>query len=225
VLQIAQAVSPGHWASVKVALIRSIRGGVFFDRKYWARHSKAGEVLKPIYLSSVIMSDKAQQLKKSASKPCYGFAEVLRIPVVKYLKGENPFKTDPEEDITIESDCEGELLGAEDGLLDTKGEEEEQTRAVLVNGSFAAYVHSHSALVTMRNTGYQLEIFILLSLHGRDIIRSPQIARYRLPPEVHSRKHGGGCTPSLLSEEYLRFGKPGGMKFTTTSHTRLTHGY
>ncbi|KAF9785419.1 hypothetical protein BJ322DRAFT_829074 [Thelephora terrestris] len=32
--------SPGHWASVNTALIKSIRKGVFFDRKYWARHSK-----------------------------------------------------------------------------------------------------------------------------------------------------------------------------------------
>jgi hypothetical protein len=38
--------------------------GVFFDRKYWARCSRTGDVLKPVYLSSIIMADKAQQLNK-----------------------------------------------------------------------------------------------------------------------------------------------------------------
>ena len=62
--QTTQAKSPTHWKSVKIALINSIRKGVFFDRKYLARHSNAGSVLKPIYFSSTIMNDKAQQLKK-----------------------------------------------------------------------------------------------------------------------------------------------------------------
>ena len=61
-------MSPAHWAFVKEALIKSIREGVLFDREYWVRHSKAGNLMKPIYTSSVIMDDKAQQLKKCASK-------------------------------------------------------------------------------------------------------------------------------------------------------------
>ena len=64
--QTIQVTSPTHWASVKVALIKSIREGVFFDRKYWARHSKAGGILKPVYFSSIIMGDKVQQLNYSA---------------------------------------------------------------------------------------------------------------------------------------------------------------
>ena len=52
---------------MKMALINSIRKGVFFDRKYWARYSKAGDVLKPVYFSSTIMGDKSQQLNKCAS--------------------------------------------------------------------------------------------------------------------------------------------------------------
>jgi len=64
--QTGQVTSPARWASVKIALIRSIRNGVFFDRKYWARNSKAGDVLKPVYFSSIIMDDKAQQLNNCA---------------------------------------------------------------------------------------------------------------------------------------------------------------
>jgi hypothetical protein len=56
--------SPAHWDSVKTAIIKSIRTGVFFDRKYWVRHSASGNVLKPAYFSSAIMDDKAQQLNK-----------------------------------------------------------------------------------------------------------------------------------------------------------------
>jgi len=64
--QITPVTSPAHWVSVKIALIKSIRNGVFFDRKYWARHSKAGDVLKPLYFSSIIMDDKAQQMNDGA---------------------------------------------------------------------------------------------------------------------------------------------------------------
>lgn len=66
--QTAPATGPVRWASVKIALIKSIRNGVFFDRKYWARHSKTGDVLKPVYFSSIIMDDKAQQLNNGASE-------------------------------------------------------------------------------------------------------------------------------------------------------------
>jgi hypothetical protein len=63
-----QVNSPAHWTCVKTALIQSIRTGVFFDRKYWARHLKTGDVLKPIYFSNIIMFDKANQLNKCASE-------------------------------------------------------------------------------------------------------------------------------------------------------------
>ena len=141
-LQVAPAPqSPGHWGSVKLALIKSIREGVFFDKKYWARHSKGGHALKPVYFSGAIMSDKAQQLNKRASKPCYRFAQVLIwIPVVKYIKAKNPLKSDLEEDIDIESDYEGESLGVADELSNAEEEKEEQTRAILITGSFATYV-------------------------------------------------------------------------------------
>ena len=77
--QLPQVTSPAHWATVKTALIKSVRIGVFFDRKYWARHFKAGDVLKPVYFSSTVMADKSQQLKKRESKFCHGPVEVLSL--------------------------------------------------------------------------------------------------------------------------------------------------
>ena len=65
--QAAVVTSPAHWVAVKTALIRSIRQGIFFDREYWARHSRAGDVLKPVYFSGAIIEDKVHQLNKSAS--------------------------------------------------------------------------------------------------------------------------------------------------------------
>jgi len=53
---------------VKTALVKSIREGVLFDRKYWVRHSKTGDTLKPIYFSSIIMGDKVEQLKGCMSE-------------------------------------------------------------------------------------------------------------------------------------------------------------
>ena len=64
---------------MKIALVKSIRKGVFFDRKYWVRHSKAGDILKPVYFSSIIMDDKAQQVKKRAFGCFYRSSKVLRV--------------------------------------------------------------------------------------------------------------------------------------------------
>ena len=64
---------------MKIALIKSIREGTFFDRKYWARYSKAGDVLKPVYFSSTIMGDMVQQLDKRASRSGCRFSQVLRV--------------------------------------------------------------------------------------------------------------------------------------------------
>ena len=64
---------------MKTALVKSIRKGVFFDRKYWAIHSKAGDVLKPVYFSSTIMGDKAQQVNKCAFNFCHKSFKVLRV--------------------------------------------------------------------------------------------------------------------------------------------------
>ena len=72
---------------MKAALIKSIRTGVFFDRKYWARYSKSEYDLKPIYFSSVIMRDKTRQLGSCTSKLLCGFTETLIIPSGEVLQG------------------------------------------------------------------------------------------------------------------------------------------
>ena len=88
--QVPRVVSPEHWTAVRIVLIKSIREGVFFDRKYWARHSKAGDVLKPIYLSRACMDDKMQQLNKCASKPIGQCAGVLSVHSGQIRQGSKP---------------------------------------------------------------------------------------------------------------------------------------
>lgn len=65
------------WEAVFTVLLRSIYHGIFFDRKYWARHSKAGDALKPIYFSSRIMDDVAQEFAKCTSKLIHWYAKAL----------------------------------------------------------------------------------------------------------------------------------------------------
>ena len=59
--------------------------------------------------------------------------------MVKYLNGKSILDCDLKGDFNVESDCEGDLSGAK---KETRGAEdgEEETRAVLITGSFAAYV-------------------------------------------------------------------------------------
>ena len=78
--QLLSVTSPTRWAAMKIALIKSVRKGVFFDRKYWTRHSRTGGVMKPVYFSSVIMADRARQMNSRASEFQSGFVEALRIP-------------------------------------------------------------------------------------------------------------------------------------------------
>ena len=78
-VQTAQAKGPAHWDSVKIALITSIRTGAFFDRKYWARHSNSGDVLKPVYFSSTIMKGKTEQVDKGTSGYISCFTKILNV--------------------------------------------------------------------------------------------------------------------------------------------------
>ena len=84
--------TPAHWSSVKIALIKSIRNGVFFDRKYWARYSKAGDFLKPLYFSSIIMDDKAQQLNNGESEFGCWRNDGLRSPSGKIPQGPKHYR-------------------------------------------------------------------------------------------------------------------------------------
>ena len=88
--QVIWAGPPAYWASVKIALIKSIHKGVFFDRKYWARHSKRGEILKPVYFSSIVMGDKVEQLNNCASNFDCKLVEALRVS-----SGEMPQRSKP----------------------------------------------------------------------------------------------------------------------------------
>ena len=60
--------------------------------------------------------------------------------MVKYLKSRNTLINDLEGDLNVESDCEGDSteVGLETLTMDGK---EDETRAVLITGSFSACVH------------------------------------------------------------------------------------
>ena len=59
--------------------------------------------------------------------------------MVKSLRGRNTMINDPKGKLNVESDCEGDSTGA--GLeTSERGGEKDQTRAVLITGSFSAYV-------------------------------------------------------------------------------------
>lgn len=61
--------------------------------------------------------------------------------MVKYVKGRDTLITDLEGDINVESDCDEDTPGTKDIRSPNVGEErEEETRAVLITGSFSAYV-------------------------------------------------------------------------------------
>ena len=77
--QTTQVASPAHWGAVKLALIDSIDKGVFFDRKYWVRHSNSGNTLKPIYFSSIVMGDKTVQLNNCALQLVNELTRALRV--------------------------------------------------------------------------------------------------------------------------------------------------
>ena len=76
--QATQVTSPVNWASVNIALIKSIRKGFLFNRKYWVRGSRTGGVLRPVYLSSIIVDDKIQQLNTCALEFDSEIVEILR---------------------------------------------------------------------------------------------------------------------------------------------------
>jgi hypothetical protein len=59
--------------------------------------------------------------------------------VVKYLERQNIPVSDLEEDVNIESDCEGDPQEAEQVTPEDGGETGDQTRVVLLTGSFSAY--------------------------------------------------------------------------------------
>lgn len=57
---------------------------------------------------------------------------------MNYIEGQNAPVNDLEGGINVESDCEDDSIGACDRT--SKKEQEEESRAVLITGSFSAYV-------------------------------------------------------------------------------------
>jgi len=51
---------PTGWNVLQTALAKSIREGVFFDRKCWALHSRKGNAFKAMYFSSVIIGNELE---------------------------------------------------------------------------------------------------------------------------------------------------------------------
>ena len=66
--------------------------------------------------------------------------------MVKYLSGQNISVCDLEGGVNVESDCEVSSPGARGGTVKTTIDKEGKTRAVLITGSFAAYVKFNPSL-------------------------------------------------------------------------------
>ena len=55
----------------------------------------------------------------------------------------------------------------------------------------------------------QMEITLFLSMHRRNLARSPQISRYPLSLGLHPREVGYSGSTALLSKEHIRSGEFG----------------
>ena len=60
--------------------------------------------------------------------------------MIKHVRGRNPLIKDLEGDVNVESDCDGDVVKVKDELPNLE-EGKEETRTVLITGSFSAYVH------------------------------------------------------------------------------------
>jgi hypothetical protein len=68
--------------------------------------------------------------------------------VVQCLGDRNPFVSDPEGEVGVESDCEGDSSEGTNWSLGVEGEEA-SSRAVLTVGSFSAYVDSRPSIPSL----------------------------------------------------------------------------
>ena len=71
--------------------------------------------------------------------------------MVKYLKGQSIIVNDLEGDVNLDSDCEGYPMGIAGGKV--AKEKQEESRAVLITGSFSACVRFLVHLRTEKNDG------------------------------------------------------------------------
>ena len=70
--------------------------------------------------------------------------------MVKYFIGQNTLATDLEGDVSVESDCEGDIQGLGEEIQRVE-DKEELVRAVFITGSFSAYVAFHRAFFPEKN--------------------------------------------------------------------------
>lgn len=124
-------------------MAKSIQQGVFFDQKYWTRHSKDGRALKPIYFSSLIAGN---ALRKCTSMYCVcpSNDDQTRHEGIVHSNGQNPATTRSIRKIDAESDCESDPTEAEEPTSVPPQDHEGDVliRATLIPGSFAASVIS-----------------------------------------------------------------------------------
>jgi len=139
-----------NWRPVKIALIRSIREGIFFDRKYWARDSKSARGLRPLYISSIATGECLSHID---SREWRGFTDPgLRTDgwaVVKLSREDECLDADSgTEDSDCESDPEQASESAPEEDVDGQRESERESLPVLTIGSFARYAQ-RSVLVEL----------------------------------------------------------------------------
>ncbi|KAF9645620.1 hypothetical protein BDM02DRAFT_3262815 [Thelephora ganbajun] len=113
-----------NWRRFKTALVKSIHEGTFFDRKYWTRRSKTAKVLRPVYISSIVVGERLRYVDS----------------VVKPHQEEESFDTaSGSEDSDCESSSEQASESPPEEQVDRKEETEQQTLPVLTVGSFASW--------------------------------------------------------------------------------------
>ena len=120
-------------------MVKSIKHGVFFDQKYWTRHSKDARVLEPIYFSSLITGN---TLRKCASTRCFFVSgdDQTRCEDIVHSGGQRTTIAPPTGEIDSESDYESDSVGAGE-TASAPGQDHEESRlvrATLTPGSFAA---------------------------------------------------------------------------------------
>ena len=124
-----------------------MKRGVFFDQKYWARGSKDGNVLKPVYFSSLIAYG---VLWECTSMHYYELSNGNRTKCQGTLQSDGPevVPTRPAED-DVESEYEVNPMSDTPAEIEEEpvpavgksqghGKEGQEGRAVLTSGSYTA---------------------------------------------------------------------------------------
>ena len=113
-------------------MVKSIKQGVFFDKKYWVKSSRDGRTFKPIYFTSLI----AGRTLRNCTSMCYigsNCGDQTRCEGIMHSSSQDRATTPPAGEIGVESDCESDSMEAgQDQVQDGR------IRTILTRGSFAA---------------------------------------------------------------------------------------